>query len=102
MHDIAHPQLPGLLKGKAASVGIGVLAAGFFHQAMTGEQAVHCRIRQGEIFRDLGAFACLADNQLYRELRIAFLDTQQHVDHLRGQRARLAAVGTWLGYTDLI
>ena len=97
MHDIAHPQLPGLGEGEAAPVGVRLFAPGLVHQAMAGEQAVDRRQRQGEILRDLLAGACLADEQLHRKLGVTLLDLQQHVDDLRGQRTRLAAVGARLG-----
>ena len=40
VHDIAHPHLPGVAEGETAPVIIAVIALGFIHQAMTGEQTM--------------------------------------------------------------
>jgi hypothetical protein len=94
VHDLAHPQLTGLLEGKPAPVGIpmGLLLV---HQPMASEQAMHRRWRQREILGHLGTFARLADDQLHRKLRIGLLGRKPHLDYRWRERACLAAVGTW-------
>ena len=97
VHDITHPQLPGLGEGEAAAVMIARLLLGLIHQAMAGEQAVHGRGRQRQVCGHLGGLSGLADDQLHREFRVGLLGREQRLDHRRGQGAGLAAVGACFG-----
>jgi hypothetical protein len=57
VHDIAHPQLPGLGEGEAAPVAIARILLGPDHQAMAGEQPMHGGGRQRQVRGHLGGLA---------------------------------------------
>ena len=92
VHDVAHPQLAGLLEGEAAAVG--AVRRLLVEQALAAEEPMHGG--RGERMIDT-VVAGLLDDPAHRPCRIAGLQLDELRGDLGRQPPRLPPVGARLG-----
>ena len=93
VHDVAHPQLPGIAEGESSPVGRGGLAGTPVEQALAREQPVH---RGGSKTVVDAARAGGLDELVDRHRGVLGLELDEALCDLGGQAPGLAAVGAAL------
>ena len=93
MHDIAHPQLAGVLEGESSPVGGDGVGGARVEQPFAREQPVHGRRRKRVVD---AAFAGGLDEGFDRQCGLLALEGEEPLGDLGGQTPGPAAVGAGL------